>query len=114
MGTNEVLEWYEANKQNGVHFIQYDIEAYYPSITEPLLDKAIDFARGFYDITEDEKNMIKTCRQSILYGTDNHPWTKKDSNFDVTMGSLDGAELSELIGLFMLNEAKNNISVLNE
>ena len=57
--------------------------------------------------------MIKTCRQSILYGTDNHPWTKKDSNFDVTMGSLDGAELSELIGLFMLNEAKNNISGLN-
>ena len=113
MGTNEVLEWYEVNKQMGVHFIQYDIEAYYPSITEPLLDKAIDFARGFYDITEDEKNMIKTCRQSILYGTDNHPWTKKDSNFDVTMGSLDGAELSELIGLFMLNEAKNNISGLN-
>ena len=73
MGTNEVLEWYEANKQKGVRFIQYDIEAYYPSITEPLLDKAIDFARGFYDITEDEKNMIKTCRQSILYGIDNHP-----------------------------------------
>ena len=113
MGTNEVLEWYEANKQMVVHFIQYDIEEYYPSITEPLLDKAIDFARGFYDITEDEKNMIKTCRQSILYGTDNHPWTKKDSNFDVTMRSLDGAELSELIGLFMLNEAKNNISGLN-
>ena len=53
------------------------------------------------------------CRQSIPYGTENHPWTKKDSNFDVNMGSLDGAELSELICLFMLNEAKNNISGLN-
>ena len=29
------------------------------------------------------------------------------------MGSLDGAEISELIGLFMLNEAKNNIRGLN-
>ena len=57
--------------------------------------------------------MIKTCRQSILYGTDSQPWTKKTSNFDVTMGSLDGAEISELIGLYMRNEAKNNISGLN-
>ena len=29
------------------------------------------------------------------------------------MGSLDGAEISELIGLYMLNETKNNISGLN-
>ena len=29
------------------------------------------------------------------------------------MGSLDGAEISELIGLFMLNEVKNNIRGLN-
>ena len=71
------------------------------------------FARGFYDITEDKKAMIKTCRQSIVYGTDSQPWTKKSSNFDVTMGSLDGAEISELIGLYMLNEAENNISGLN-
>ena len=95
MGTSEVLEWYEINKQKGVHFIQYDIEAYYPSISETLLDKAIDFARGFCDITENMKNMIKTCRKSILYGTDNQPWTKKKSNFDVAMGSLDGAQISE-------------------
>ena len=91
MGTSEVLQWYEANKQKGVSFIQYDIEAYYLSIKETLLDKAVDFARGFHDITEDEKAI----------------------NFDVTMGSLDGAEISELIGLYMLNEAKNNISGLN-
>ena len=82
------------------------------SLKETLLDKAVDFARGFHDITEDEKAMIKTCRQSILYGTNSQPWTKKTSNFDVTMGSLDGAEISELIGLYMLNEAKNNISGL--
>ena len=71
------------------------------------------FARGFHDITEDEKAMIKTCRQSILYGTDSQPRTKKTSNFDVTMGSLYGAEISEFIGLYMLNEAENNISGLN-
>ena len=60
MGTSEILHWYETNKQKGVSFIQYDIEAYYPSIKETLLDKAVDFTRGFHDITEDEKAMIKT------------------------------------------------------
>ena len=57
--------------------------------------------------------MIYNNRKSILYGTDNQPWTKKKSNFDVTMGSLDDAEISELIGLFMLNDTKNNISGLS-
>ena len=97
----------------GTLFIQYDIEAYYPNITEPLLDKAIDFARGFCNISENDKGIIKSCRQSILFGSNNQSWTKKDSNFDVTMGSLDGAEISELIGLFVLNEIKNNIRGLN-
>ena len=84
----------------------YDTEVYNPSISETLLDEAIDFARVFCDITEDIKNMIRTCRKSILYGRDSQPWTKKKSNFDATMVSLDGAEISELIGLFMLNETK--------
>ena len=57
--------------------------------------------------------MIYNNRKSILYGTDNQPWTKTKSNFDVTMGSLDGTEISELIGLFMLNDTKNNISGLS-
>ena len=39
----------------------------------------------------------------------NEAWIKKDSNgdFDVTMGSCDGAEVCELAGLFMLNELSN-------
>ena len=38
--------------------------------------------------------------------TNKKPWINKDSNgdFDVTMGSYDGAEVCELVGLFMLNE----------
>ena len=113
MGTNEVLDWYKTNMHTGTLFIQYDIEAYYPNITEPLLGKAFDFARGFCNTSENDKGIIKSCRQSILFGSNNQSWTKKDSNFDVTMGSLDGAEISELIGLFVLNEIKNNIRGLN-
>ena len=34
-------------------------------------------------------------------------WCKKSRNFDVTMGSFDGAETCELVGLFLLNELKS-------
>ena len=57
--------------------------------------------------------MIKTCRRSVLFGPNGDPWTKNSTNFDVTMGSLDGAEISELIGLFMLSEIKK-IDGLNQ
>ena len=44
------------------------------------------------------------ARKSLLFdkGT---PWKKKDSNelFDVTMGSYDGAEICELVGLYTLS-----------
>ena len=113
MGTSEVLKWYEANKKQGAQFLQYEIEAYYPSISEPLQDKALNFANGFHKINEEQKNMIKTCRKSILFGSKGGPWKKNNINFDVTMGSLDGAEISELIGLFMLNEVRN-ITGLNQ
>ena len=104
MGTGEVLKWYEAIKKRGSHFIQYDIEGYYPSISEPLLDMAMEFASAYHD---EQKQMIKTCRKSILFGPGGEPWTKSTSNFDATMGSLDGAEVLELIGLFMLSKVKN-------
>ena len=51
----------------------------------------------------------------------NKPWINKDSNgdFDVTMGSYDGAEMCEQVGLFMLNElskkfGKDNIGLYRD
>ena len=37
------------------------------------------------------------------------PWVKKDNDgmFDVTMGTFDGAEVCELVGLFILNDLAN-------
>ena len=73
----------------------------------------MEFASEPHEIMEEQKNMIKTCRQSILFGPKGEPWTKNFTNFDVTMGSLDDAEISELIGLFMLSEVKK-IDGLNQ
>ena len=49
------------------------------------------------------------CRKSILFG-DQSTWTKKNGSlFDVTMSSYDGAEICELIGLYLLHELNKNI-----
>ena len=42
------------------------------------------------------------CRQSILF-SNGSAWSKKSSpQFDVAMGSFDGAEVCKLVGLYML------------
>ena len=46
-------------------------------------------------------------RKSLLFNN-NKAWIKKDnSSFDVTMGSYDGAEVCDLVGLFILNDLCN-------
>ena len=46
--------------------------------------------------------VIFHARKSVLYN-DGEPWVKKEgSDFDVTMGAYDGAEVCKLIGIYML------------
>lgn len=104
--TREVLEWYRKfpSKQEG-NFINFDIVEFYPSITEKLLLKAIEFAKQ-YDVVQDhEKDIIIHAKRTIVFNGED-PWKKKDSNnglFDVTMGSFDGAESCELVVCYMLS-----------
>ena len=47
------------------------------------------------------------ARRSFLFN-DDKPWVKKDnSTFDVTMGSFDGAETCDLVGLFLLSKLQH-------
>ena len=48
------------------------------------------------------------CRKCLLF-SGNNQWVKKDGNemFDVTMGSFDGAEVCELVGLYLLSKIAN-------
>ena len=100
-----VIEWFkniDDKPQNT--FLSFDIADFYPSITENLLDKAILWAKNFTSISDKEISIIKHARKSLLFN-DEKTWMKKqnDSLFDVTMGSFDGAEVCELVGLYILN-----------
>ena len=86
------------------HFIGFDVVNYYPSITLELLKKAINWAKEFIDISDEEIEIILETKKSLLIMNGNF-WTKKgDENFDVAQGSFDGAEGTDLVGLFMLSE----------
>ena len=77
--TDSVINWFNAmENKSQCFFIQLDILEFYPSISENILDNAIN--------------------QSLLYNN-YEPWRKKDTDscFDVTMGSYDGAEICELV-----------------
>ena len=82
---------------------RYHIEEFYPSISEDLLKKAINYARTFVDISNDKEETIMHCRKSLLLNNLDI-WTKKEGNkdFDVTIGSFDGTEICELVGLYIL------------
>ena len=88
--TASVINWFKSlqNHQRS-SFISFDIESFYPSISQDLLNKTLDFASNYDNITADERNIIIHAKSSILIHK-NQPWQKKgDTTFDVTMGSFD-------------------------
>ena len=102
--SQDVIKWFRDTPNKKAHtFITFDICDFYPSITEELLDKALDFASYHTEVTEDDKVIIKHTKKTTLYSK-NVPWCKSSSDFDVTMGSFDGAETCELVGLFLLSQ----------
>ena len=103
--TSNVIDWFQniTNKGNCI-FIQFDIEEFYPSITKHLLLKAIEHAKLYTSITQQELDIILHARKSLLFSK-TKPWEKaiNESLFDITMGSYDGAEICELVSLYMLS-----------
>ena len=106
-----VIEWFKGIKdKDRCTFVCFDIVEFYPSITEELLRQALTYAQQFTAIDKDEIDVIMHARKSLLF-ENGRPWMKreKDNAFDVTMGSFDGAEICELVGLFLLNQLPNSI-----
>lgn len=108
--TSGVLKWFKSleNKEEP-SFICFHVCEFYPSITESLLSKALDFASTYRQITNQEREIILHSKRSVLF-SDDCPWEKKSANnqFDVTMGSFDGAETSELVGCYLCPSSRKN------
>ena len=107
--SEDTISWFKAIPNKNRHtFLSFDIVDFYPSISEKLLDDAIDWGKQFTTISDDDIRIIRHARKSLLF-SNGDAWTKKnsDSSFDVTMGSFNGAEICELVGLFFLSTLKD-------
>ena len=90
--------------------MKFDVVDFYPSISKELLTKSIQFARKYIDVSNDQVEIIFHSCKTILF-FNNECWIKKNSAhdlFDIPMGSFHGAEVCELVGLFILNEIIND------
>ena len=87
------------NKKDCI-FVKFDIREFYPSISEGIFKKSVLFAKEHHHILDKDVRIIDHCRKSLLFH-ENEPWKKKktESCFNVTMGSYDGAEICELVGI---------------
>lgn len=108
--TSEVIEWFNLiDSKSESSFIIFDVVEFYPSITAELMNLALDFASNYTNITNEDRHIIMHAKRSILINN-GEAWTKRrTSTFDVTMGSHDGAESCEIIGLYLLNTIKKNL-----
>ena len=108
--TTEVITWFKnlSNhpSKNRLSFVQFDVKDFYPSITEELLRKSIEWASRFVHISNEDKEIIFKVKHSLLYNK-NDPWVKKsNSKFDVAQGAYDSAETCEIVGLYLLSKLK--------
>ena len=93
--------------KQSLYFLCFDIVEFYPSITEQLLIKALNFASNYQSISKEHTEIILHTKKSLLF-REGTPWTKKsqETMFDVTMGSFDGAETCEVVGSYLLSILK--------
>ena len=111
--THAVVDWYKGiqNKEKYC-FIQFDINSFYPNISKKLVTNAIRYARQFTKISrQDEKIIIQSCRSVLI--SDGKIWVRKgeESKFAVTIGSYSGAEVCELVGVFLLSQVAKDTSL---
>ena len=102
--TQAVIAWLKSidNKKSS-SFIKFDIVDFYPSITKELLTKSINYAKSTTTIEDEVITTIFHACKSLLFDKTS-VWVKKDNpDFDVTVETCDGAEMCELVGLYLLN-----------
>ena len=108
--THSVIEWFKNIRSKPTHsFICFDIIEFYPSITEDLLRKAMEFAASHTEISDQDRDIIIKAKSSLLFNK-GEAWCKRgtESLFNLTMGNFDGAETCELVGSYLLSQLHQN------
>ena len=97
------IDWFKAvDQKEKCAFVCFDIAELYPSISQELLMTVLSLASKHTSISDADIEVIRHSRKSLLFSGNKTLAKRENSSFDVTMGSYDGAEVCDLIGLFAL------------
>ena len=102
---DSTIDWFsKLERKEKLHFIQFDVVNFYASISPKLLENSVAFAAKHTAISQDTKETIMQAAKSFLY-SENTAWIKKQGGtFDITMGGYHGAEVCDLVGLYLLSQ----------
>ena len=113
--TDTVLKWFNnITDKSNFGFTQFDIKEFYSPITEKILHQTIKFAKQHANINKNNLPIINHCYKPLLF-PDRKTWRKKttDNCFDIIMGSFDGAEICELVGIYIQLRLEEILPKLN-
>ena len=113
--TEVVIDWFDDDYKDKQHckFVIFDIKDFYLSTKEPLLKQSLDFTKKYIKVTSEDQAIIKNARKSLLFNKQ-QIWIKKESGlFNVQMGAYDGAEVCELVGIFILYQLSRIYNKIN-
>ena len=68
-----------------------------------LLLQSINLPRNHTNIPQEELDIILACRKLVLFYNYTTREKTKTDNFDVTMGSFDYAQITDLVGIYILD-----------
>ena len=110
--TSDVIKWFKSSPGKRVpSFVNFDVENFYPSISVKLFTDSTKYAKNLIEITDQDLAITIKARKTLLF-QNTESWIKKSGteDFDVPMGCYDGAEVCELVGSYMLNQLKHDVS----
>ena len=103
--SDATIDWFQKlENKHKLRFMVFDVVDFYASITPELLENSLTFTARYTQITQQTKDIIHQATHSFLF-SDNQSWVKKNGGtFDITMGGFHGAEVFDLIGLYILSQ----------
>lgn len=103
ISTPDVINWFNgiSDKRNCL-FIQFDIVDFTHMFPGIFLLWFLEFAGEYSDISNKKLDIIMNCRRSVFIHNKGQQIKNNSVNqFDISMGLLDSAESSNLVGLFI-------------
>ena len=104
-------------KNTYIYIYIFDIIDFYPSISDELLNKSIEWARKHTSIDDQEYETLMHSRRTLLHDNKGNMWNKKEikKQFDVSMGAFDGADVCEVlrcVGRSNFDKGRHNLTTL--